>query len=364
MAGKKPLIVSLVGARPQFIKLAPLAQRLSPKAGHIIVHSGQHYDLMMSEIFFRQLEIPDADYNLAVGSGLHGEMTGKIMIRFEKLLQRLRPDMVLVYGDTNSTLAGALAAAKLCIPVGHIEAGMRSYRMDMPEEINRRLTDHISALLFCPTEQAINNLKKENIKKGIIHSGDLMYELIESSRNKIAANKRLLDRYHLKHKQFLLMTMHRAGNVDDLGNLEKIVNILLRLNMPTLFPVHPRTLKNLKKCNLIGRLKKVSHVRLLKPLAYLDNLTLISNARTVLTDSGGIQKESVFLGTPCLTLRDETEWTETLKWGNYLVGLSIDKIQSLLNKSALPTKAISYKIDSKKPSEIIISSLLGYLRGN
>lgn len=363
MAKRKPLILSLVGARPQFIKLAPLVRKLSGTFNHIIVHSGQHYDATMSSVFFRQLDIPKADYNLSVGSGRHGEMTARIMMRFEKLLLKLNADLVLVYGDTNSTSAGALTAAKLNIPVGHVEAGLRSYRMDMPEEINRRLTDHISTLLFCPTTQAIKNLKEEGIKKGVVHSGDLMYELIDIHKRKIISNRKAVEKYRLPQDRYYLVTVHRADHVDNRQNLEKIVDIILRLEAPVIFPVHPRTLKNLRKAGLLRKLTKSTNVILAQPLSYLDNLALIYYARAVLTDSGGVQKESVFLGTPCLTLREETEWVETLKWGNHLVGLSTGKINSRLRNIKKSKRSVSYRVKRKKPSEIITVILSDYLRG-
>lgn len=364
MSQKKKLIVSIVGARPQFIKLAPLAPAISKKFDHVIVHSGQHYDKMMSEVFFRQLEIPEADHNLAVGSGSHGAMTGRIMSRFEALLLKLRPDMVLVYGDTNSTLAGALTAAKLQIPVGHIEAGLRSFRMDMPEEINRRLTDHVARILFCPTRQAIVNLRKEGIGKGVVHSGDLMYELIDLSREKITDNTGILMKLQLEKYNYLLMTMHRAGNVDSGDTMQKMVNILSELNSIVIFPIHPRTRKNLKRFGLFRAMKSLPHIKLIEPVSYLDNLSLQNYAKAVLTDSGGIQKEAVALGTPCFTLRDETEWTETLSRGNHLVGLSSRKIVQGLKNVHRPRGKTSCKIRGKKPSEIIISSISRFFREN
>jgi len=362
MPKKKKTIVSLVGARPQFVKLAPLAPVLSKKCNHLIVHSGQHYDSMMSAVFFEQLAIPTADYNLSVGSCRHGEMTARIMSRFEKLLLELRPDMVLVYGDTNSTLAGALTTAKLHIPVGHIEAGLRSYRMDMPEEINRRVTDHVSDLLFCPTSQAIANLKAEGVKKGLVRSGDLMYELLDRSRTGIMKNGIILKKYNLEKGDYILMTVHRAGNVDCLENMKKVVDILAALDKPVVFPVHPHTRKSLRKFELLKEIKKMPHVNMIEPVSYLDNLSLMYYAAAVMTDSGGIQKEAVFLGTKCLTMRDETEWTETLKWGNQLVGLSIRKIKDTLNNSRRSTRKVSYKIRNKRPSETITGSIAKYFK--
>ncbi|MEW5923925.1 MAG: UDP-N-acetylglucosamine 2-epimerase (non-hydrolyzing) [Candidatus Zixiibacteriota bacterium] len=362
MTQKKKLIVSIVGARPQFIKLASLTPTISRKFNHVIVHSGQHYDLMMSDIFFQQLEIPKADYNLAVGSGNHGAMTGMIMSRFEALLMKLRPDMVLVYGDTNSTLSGALTAAKLQIPVGHVEAGLRSFRMDMPEEVNRRLTDHVARILFCPTAQAVKNLKNEGIRKEVILSGDLMYELIDHYREKITDNTGVLASFEVERQKYLLMTMHRAGNVDSYENIRQIVNILSELNRVVIFPIHPRTKKNLTRFGFSRKLKSLPHIKLVEPVSYLDNLSLINFAEAVLTDSGGIQKEAVALGTPCLTLRDETEWIETLNRGNHLVGLSEKKIMRNLKGLQRSGRKNSCKIRGRKPSEIITSTILSFFR--
>jgi len=355
--------MSVVGARPQFIKLAPLAPRLNRRFRHLIVHTGQHYDRTMSDIFFKELDIPKADFNLKVGSATHGKMTGLILARLEKLLIKHSPDMILVYGDTNTTLAGALAAAKLTIPVGHIEAGLRSNRMDMPEEINRRLTDQISNLLFCPTSEAMKNLKAEGIKKGIQRSGDLMYELLYRSRTKIERNKGLLKKYSLLPHEYLLLTVHRACNVDNRDNLVRLAETIMQIKQPIIFPVHPHTMKNLRRFHLLGKLNKLPYLKIVEPVSYLDNLTLINFARAVLTDSGGVQKETIFLKTPCLTLRDETEWVETLNWGNYLVGLSVRKMKARLSQIRPLRKDITFKIKNKYPSEIITGSIADFFKG-
>ncbi|SYZ74200.1 UDP-N-acetylglucosamine 2-epimerase homolog [Candidatus Zixiibacteriota bacterium] len=357
MSKIKPLLVSFVGARPQFIKIAPLAHNLRSKFRHIIVHSGQHYDKLMSEIFFNDLSIPHFKYNLSVGSGLHGQMTAAMMTRLEKLLLKIRPDMLLVYGDTNSTLAGAITAAKLHIPIGHIEAGMRSFRLDMPEEVNRRLTDHVSKLLFCPTPQSIVNLKNEGITEGIIHCGDLMYQLLEENLPLIYENRKILSQYNLAPGEYLLLTMHRAGNVDDLSRFRQIVDIINDLKYAIIFPIHPRTLKNLRRYRLYGKMTASRKIIITPPQSYLNNLSLIYNARAVLTDSGGVQKEAVFLGTPCLTLREETEWVETLNQGNTLVGLSRTKINRALSRPSAAVGPRPYRIKGKRPSDLIISAL-------
>lgn len=358
---KKPVILSVVGARPQFIKLAPLAPVLSRQFNHIVIHTGQHYDFEMSQVFFRELHLPKPKCNLNVGSGSHASMTANIMVRLEKLLGQLRPDIVLVYGDTNSTLAGALTTAKLQIPVGHIEAGLRSFRLDMSEEINRRLTDQVSSLLFCPTSTALKNLKKEGITAGVVHSGDLMYELIAERLRDLKNSRLVLNRYQLAAGQFLLVTVHRASNSDRKENLETIVEILAALNERVIFPVHPRTAANLKRFGLWRKLAAIVNMTVTEPLPYLDNLTLLMHARAVLTDSGGMQKEAAFIGTPCITLRQETEWPETLMQGNFLGGLSQRKIISRLNHLPQITTGGNYRIKGRKPSAIISLALKRFL---
>ncbi len=362
MAKKKPVIVSLIGARPQFIKIAPLAKIIASSFNHIIIHSGQHYDYQMSEVFFKQLDIPKVKHNLAAGSGSHGEMTAEILKKFEIKLNKLKPEFVLVYGDTNSTLAGALIASKMHIPIGHVEAGLRSFNMDMPEEINRRLTDHVSSLLFCPTTQAIKNLKEEGIKNGVVKSGDLMYELIDNCQDYIENNRKLIAEHDLSAQNYILFTLHRAGNVDCKDNLNKTLSILESLDFNIFFPIHPRTLKNYKRFGLLRRLKAIKNLHLSGPVSYLDNLTLIANAHTVMTDSGGMQKEAVFLKTPCLTLREETEWVETLGKGNQLVGLSLQKIKKALNLRLKSKKKLTFSSGKEKPSEIIVSAIKKFLK--
>ncbi len=355
----KPKITSIVGARPQFIKLAPLAKMLAPRVHHRIIHTGQHFDENMSDIFFGQLHLPRPEVNLHTGGGTHGNMTGRILSRIEKVLIRERPDFVLVYGDTNSTLAGALAAAKLAIPVGHVEAGMRSFVSDMPEEINRKLTDHVSEILFCPTPTAVRNARKEGIKKQIVHAGDVMFELLDGSKKLVRANRQLLERFSLPTRGYLLLTVHRAGTVDIDTNMSRLIEILQVLPLPTLFPIHPRTRNRLRRFGLLSKLHRIEHLVVTEPMGYADILTAAAHAQAVLTDSGGLQKEALFLGTPVLTLRDETEWVETLRSGNHLVGLNRARILRLLNLK-LTVKPISYRIDGRKPSQIIAAELIRY----
>lgn len=356
MMKSKPKVVSVVGARPQFIKLASLTKELSKRFRHRIVHTGQHFDINMSDIFFRQLRIPRPHVNLNVAGGTHGAMTGRMLTRVEKVLLEEKPDLVLVYGDTNSTLAGALAAAKLSIPVGHVEAGMRSFVADMPEEINRKLTDHVSEILFCPTPVSVKNLKAEGIKKKIVHSGDVMYELLDTSVETIRSNRKALKKLGVKEDNYLLLTVHRAATVDNEANLRQLVDCIKKLPHPTLFPVHPRTRKRLRQFKLWGELKRIDRLILTEPLGYLDTLTAACCARAVLTDSGGLQKEALFLGTPVLTLREETEWLETLQIGNRLVGLDKEKILKLL-RSKLAAKPVGYRVNNKRPSRIIVEEV-------
>ncbi|MCI0530561.1 MAG: UDP-N-acetylglucosamine 2-epimerase (non-hydrolyzing) [candidate division Zixibacteria bacterium] len=311
-------IACIVGARPQFIKLAPLSRELKKRHRQIIIHTGQHYDPELSEIFFKELRLPRPDYNLKVGSGGHSAQTGEMLIRLEKVLLKEKPDWVIIFGDTNSTLAGALAAAKLHIPLAHVEAGMRSFNNSMPEEANRKVADHLSQLLFCPTKTAVKNLRNEGIRKGVYLVGDLMQEaLFENIR--IAAKKSgILKRLRLSPRKYNLLTIHRAENTESKRRLSELVNYAAGLKLKTVFPVHPRTEKYLKKFGLWGRLLKAPNLIIMKPVGYLDMLILIKNATRVLTDSGGVQREAYFLGRPCLVMRTETEWVEMVGRGNVL----------------------------------------------
>jgi len=321
-------VVSVVGARPQFIKLAPVSRELRKCADEIIVHTGQHYDTELSQTFFDELHIPHPDYNLGIGSGTHGYQTGAMLQGIEDILLTLSPDMVLVYGDTNSTLAGALAAVKLHIPIAHIEAGLRSYNKEMPEEINRVLTDHCSDLLFCPTTTARTNLENENICKGVHLVGDVMYDALLYNR-KLAQNSPILGQLNLAPKSYLLATLHRPSNVDSPDALKKIITGFSHIEYPIVFPVHPRTKKAFDTLNIsLGK-----NIHTIAPLGYLDFLYLESEAVAILTDSGGVQKEAYLLHIPCITLREETEWVETVKDGwNILVGTDTDLIIKMAHK--------------------------------
>ena len=322
-------IISIVGARPQFIKCAPLSRELRSEHEEVLVHTGQHYDREMSEIFFEELNIPKPDYNLGIGSGSHGEQTGKMLIEIEKVLLKEKPDLVLVYGDTNSTLAGALAAAKLHIRVAHVEAGLRSFDRSMPEEINRVLTDHISDLLFCPTQTAVDNLANEGISAGVYLVGDVMVDALEYNL-KIAEKKSgIIEELALEKGKYLVITVHRPGNTDSRENMTNIIEALGETGGVVVFPVHPRTEKYLREYGLL----MPENVKLIKPLGYLDMLKLMASAKKILTDSGGIQKEAYVLGVPCITLRENTEWVETLEGGwNVLVGADKGRIIGTVQK--------------------------------
>lgn len=319
-------IVSVVGARPQFIKAAPVSQEVRKTHTEILVHTGQHYDDLMSEVFFEELRIPRPDYNLGVGSASHGKQTGEMLSLVEEVLLAEKPGLLLVYGDTNSTLAGALAAAKLHIPVAHVEAGLRSFNRAMPEEINRIVTDHVSDLLFCPTETAVRNLAAEGTTQGVYNVGDVMYDVTLRNLKIATQRSQILGKLDLKTKQYLLATVHRPQNTDKVGNLHSILEAFNRIGETIVFPVHPRTRQVINRMKF--ELKR--HVRLVEPVSYLDMLMLEKNARTILTDSGGVQKEAYFHRVPCVTLRDETEWVETVQAGwNVVVGTDTARIVAL-----------------------------------
>jgi UDP-N-acetylglucosamine 2-epimerase len=307
--------VTVVGARPQFVKAAPLSRALRRRLREVLVHTGQHYDHEMSQAFFDQLGIPAPDRHLGIGSGPHGRMTGRMLEALEATLVEIRPQLVIVLGDTNSTIAGALAAAKLQVPVAHVEAGLRSFDPRMPEEVNRRLTDHVSRLLFCPTPTAVRNLRAEGIRRGVHRVGDVMMDAVLQN---LGRARRLSPRPTLPATgTYYLATLHRPENVDDPERLDSILGALERLPHPAVLPVHPRTRERLKGI----RRRPGGALRLVPPQGYLEMLLLESGARAIFTDSGGVQKEAFILGAPCVTLRDTTEWVETLTGGaNRLAG--------------------------------------------
>jgi UDP-GlcNAc3NAcA epimerase len=334
-------IVTVVGARPQFIKAAPLSRELRQEHHEILVHTGQHYDDAMSGVFFRELSIPEPDYNLGVGSGPHGQQTGEMLRAIEAVLERERPDWVLVYGDTNSTLAGALAAAKLHIPVMHVEAGVRSYNRAMPEEVNRVLTDHIATLLFCPTPTSVENLRREGIADGVHQVGDVMYDALLAFLPVAMKRSSILDDLGLEPRGYALLTIHRAENVDSDVRLTLLMEAIRRIELPILFPAHPRTRKRLEALGLHDRLGP--RVRLLPPVGYLDMLALESQARAVMTDSGGVQREAHFLSVPSVILRTETEWPELVDAGaSCLAGDRFEALTTDLLRAARPVPPCTF----------------------
>ena len=321
-------IATILGARPQFIKAAPVTKALRAK-GHreLIIHTGQHYDDEMSEVFFRDLKLPSPDYNLAVGSGPHGKQTGQMLIRIEEVLLAEKPDWMLVYGDTNSTLAGALAACKLQIPLAHVEAGLRSFNRGMPEEHNRVLTDHCADLLFCPTQTAVNNLAWEGVTKSVHLVGDTMYDAVLEFGKIANQRSKILHDLKLAPKSYLLATVHRPYNTDNPKKLRSIINAFIQIREPIVFPVHPRTQRKIEEFELNCVKSNDCNLKLIAPVGYLDMLSLEQNARMILTDSGGMQKEAYFFRVPCITLRPETEWVETVEKGwNVLVGCDPGRI--------------------------------------
>lgn len=320
-------IASVVGARPNFVKLAPVSRELRKEFDEVIIHTGQHYNYEMDRIFFDDMGIPAPNYHLGVGSGNHGYQTGEMLRMIEEILLDEKPDAVLVFGDTNSTLAGALATAKLHIKVAHVEAGLRSYNRRMPEEINRVLVDHCSDLLLCPTRTAVENLKKEGITSGVCLTGDVMVDAQRDCTLIAEKRSRILEELGLEPKKYYLTTIHRAENTDDPQRLENIIEALKEIG-DVVFPCHPRAEKYLKQLGLWDGLN--AHARVIKPVGYLDMIMLEKNARKILTDSGGVQKEAYLLGMPCITLRDETEWVETVEDGwNVLAGADRKKIVEL-----------------------------------
>ena len=320
-------IVTVIGARPQFIKAVVVSRVLRKVFKEIIVHTGQHYDVNMSQIFFDELKLPFPDYYLEVGSGSHAYQTGLMLERLENVLVEEKPDFVLVYGDTNSTLAGALAAVKLNIPVGHVEAGLRSFNRRMPEEINRLLTDHCSDYLFCPTRTAVDNLGKEGIFQGVYQTGDVMYDAALHFGIYSEKHSNILPYLGIKPKAYCLCTVHRAEKTDCRDHLKIIVETLIESGEVIVFPIHPRTKKSLEQYGFIENLKSAKNVIILEPVSFLDMIQLEKNAKKILTDSGGVQKEAYFYQVPCITLREETEWVETVQdsW-NVLVGVDKEKI--------------------------------------
>ncbi len=320
----KMKIVSIVGARPQFPKAAMLSRALRGRHEEFLLHTGQHYDDLLSDVFFRELDLPAPDVNLGIGSASQGVQTARALEGIEAVLVEQRPDVAVVFGDTNSTLAGALAAAKLNLPVAHVEAGLRSFNRAMPEEINRILADHVATYLFCPTTMAVEHLRREGITTGVHHVGDLMYDALLASLP--LAEERagdVLAHHGIEPGAYYLATVHRPANTDDPQTLQRLLQTFGRLDAPVVLPLHPRTRNALSEAHI----DVPGNVRACDPVGYLEMLALESNARAILTDSGGVQREAYFLSKPCVTLREESEWPETLVDGwNVLAGSDGEKI--------------------------------------
>jgi UDP-GlcNAc3NAcA epimerase len=348
-------VLSVVGARPQFIKAAPVSRALY-LAGYeeYLVHTGQHYDRGMSQVFFDELSVPEPNINLNVGSGPHGQQTGRMLAAIEEVLLSQKPDWVLVYGDTNSTLAGALAAVKLHIPVAHVEAGLRSFNREMPEEHNRVLTDHCADLLFCPTQTAIDHLNREGITDNVHWVGDTMYDAVLHFEQLSQTQSRILSELSLVPNSYLLATIHRPYNTDITVNLKNILAAFLETEETVVFPAHPRTRQKIADCaDLADLLGNRSNIKLIEPVGYLDMLALQKNARIILTDSGGIQKEAYFLAVPCITLRPETEWIETVETGwNVLVGADKASILQHIHAKRLLSERTPFFGDGNAASRI------------
>ena len=356
-------VMTVVGARPQFVKAAALGRALR-NAGHrdFLVHTGQHYDHPMSGIFFEELGIPRPDVNLGIGSGPHGRQTGEMLAALEDVVVSERPECVIVHGDTNSTLAGALAACKLGIRVAHVEAGLRSFNRAMPEEHNRVLTDHCSDLLLCPTATAVHNLEREGLREGVYNVGDIMYDSVLQFADRARERSTVLSNLGLEPDGYVLVTVHRAYNADDPATLGRILAALQRIPGPIVFPVHPRTRERLAQLN--GAAPAIDdRIMCIDPVGYLDMLELEANARVVATDSGGMQKEAYFLGTPCVTLRPETEWVETVDTGwNILAGTDTDRIVAAVEQAIAPPETAPPVFGDGRAAERIVGLLEADMR--
>lgn len=352
-------IVTVVGARPQFVKAAAVSRILRKSFTEILVHTGQHYDDNMSKIFFDELSIPQPDYNLGVGSGSHAKQTADMLIKIEEVLLKEKPDYMLTYGDTNSTLAGALAAGKINIPIIHIEAGLRSFNMLMPEEQNRILTDRLSKYKFCPTDTAVRNLKNEGMTDFVYNVGDVMCDAVKYYEKEICKKDRgyYFDRMEFHYnkcipKQWYLATIHRAETTDSIDKIENILNAFEEFDEKVIFPVHPRTIQMVKSLQSKNNYKNIIFI---KPVGYIDMLFLIKNAKKVVTDSGGLQKEAYILGVDCITVRDQTEWVETLI-GNYNVLCEPEKnciIQKVYNTEVCKDARKDYYGDGNAAKKIV-----------
>lgn len=348
-------LITIVGARPQFIKASVVSKELAKDHDETIVHTGQHYDKELSQTFFNELDIPEPDYNLGVGSDTPGRQTAQMVEGIEKILLEEDPELIILYGDTNSTLAGALAGSKLPMDIAHIEAGLRSFNKDMPEEINRVITDHVSDLLFSPTDKAVEHLEEEGLGENTFLVGDVMYDALLHNIEKAERESDILERIGVSVGEYYLITVHRQRNTDNKKNLKHIVQAILEVDGKFIFPAHPRVKKSLKRYGLLNTLNKSDEVKLIDPVGYLDFLVLEKNSRKILTDSGGIQKEAYFLDKPCITLRDETEWVETLDNGwNVLVGSDKKRILEEIGRERSGLQKSGFNYGDGKASENIV----------
>lgn len=354
-------ILTVIGARPQFIKAAPFSKAIRQYFNEVIVHTGQHYDENMSNIFFNEMGIPKPDYNLEIGSGRHGKQTGEMLIALEEVMLKEKPDYVVVFGDTNSTIAAALAAAKLHIPIGHIEAGLRSFNRNMPEEINRIATDVLSSQLFCPTSNAVDLLSKEGITKEVHACGDIMYDAMLHFLPIAEKKSGILDKLNLNDNDFYLFTMHRPENTDHPKRIKDIFMGLEACEGPIIYPVHPRMRSVLEKPEIQEFVKKMTNLVLIDPVGYLDMIALEKAAYKIITDSGGMQKEAFFVKTPCITIRDESEWVETVDLGyNIIVGADTLKIQDAI-ENFNPKHDVNNPYGKGDSAKIMTQKIVSYL---
>jgi UDP-GlcNAc3NAcA epimerase len=357
-------VITIIGARPQFIKSAVLSQAIelsnrnnTKKIAEKLIHTGQHYDFNMSGAFFNELDLKAPHYNLAISGGSHGEMTGRMLDEIERILIDEKPDMVVVFGDTNSTLAGALAASKLHIPVAHVESGLRSFNKRMPEEINRILTDHVSSILFCPTATAVTNLVNEGISEGVVNVGDVMYDAAKRYE-KVAQAKVKLNKWRVEPKNYVLSTIHRAENTDEEQRLHNILSALKHVanDKPVVLPMHPRTKSKLMSLRISNLLESLI---IIEPVSYLEMTMLEMNAFAIITDSGGVQKEAFFHRVPCLTVRDETEWGETVDLGwNEICGSEEKHIIDAWNSLPRQMRKDGSPFGDGKAGEHIVNGIL------
>lgn len=342
-------IVSIVGARPNFVKLAPIHNELKKISEHTIIHTGQHYDHNLFKVFFDELNIPDPTFDLDVGSKTSCYQIGEIIKKLDVILSTNKFDLSMVYGDTNSTLAGAIAANKTGLKIAHVESGLRSFDKEMPEEINRILTDQLSHILFAPTSSSVKNLRNEHINSKIFNTGDISVEIIDKA-SRLSNKSNILKKLNIESQKYLLLTMHRAENTKEAKSLLTLIEVIAKLkDYKIVFPIHPRTLTFFKKNNLLEKIQKLDNLVIIEPLGYLDFIKVMKNSTKIITDSGGIQKESFLLGVPCITIRKNTEWIETTKLGfNVLTGLNTKKIiDSVTNW------------EPKKPTKINLINALG-----